>query len=116
VVHNECFADEKETAWLERILAPHRAGVPAIVSYLRRLPREAPAGTRWHYSTGETNLVGILVGQATGKQLAEYLSEKIWVPAGMEQQTPGRWQPVGRQSGGGQRRLAQTNAVSGQRR
>ena len=61
-------------------------GVDAIVSYLRRLPREAPAGTRWHYSTGETNLVGILVGQATGKQLAEYLSEKIWVPAGMEQQ------------------------------
>ena len=28
-------------------------GVEAIVSYLRRLPREAPAGTRWHYSTGQ---------------------------------------------------------------
>jgi len=61
-------------------------GVDAIVSYLRRLPREAPAGTRWHYSTGETNLVGILVGQATKKPLASYLSEKIWGPAGMEQQ------------------------------
>jgi CubicO group peptidase (beta-lactamase class C family) len=61
-------------------------GVPAIVSYLRRLPREAPAGTRWHYSTGETNLVGILVGNATGKPLSQYLSEKIWVPAGMEQE------------------------------
>lgn len=60
-------------------------GVDAIVSYLRRLPREVPAGTRWHYSTGETNLVGILVGQATGKPLAQYLSEKIWIPAGMEQ-------------------------------
>ena len=32
-------------------------GVDAIVSYLRRLPRAAPAGTRWLYSTGETNLV-----------------------------------------------------------
>lgn len=61
-------------------------GVPAIVSYLKRLPREAPAGERWHYSTGETNLVGILVGNATGKPLAQYLSEKIWAPAGMEQQ------------------------------
>jgi CubicO group peptidase (beta-lactamase class C family) len=60
-------------------------GVDAIVSYLRRLPREAPAGTRWHYSTGETNLVGILLAQATKKPLATYLSEKIWVPAGMEQ-------------------------------
>lgn len=61
-------------------------GVDALVSYLRQLPRAAPAGTRWHYSTGETNLVGVLVMRATGKPLSGYLSEKIWVPAGMEQQ------------------------------
>ncbi len=61
------------------------SGVDALVSYLRQLPREAPAGTRWNYSTGETNLVGVLVGEATGKPLASYLSEKIWIPAGMEQ-------------------------------
>lgn len=60
-------------------------GVDALVSYLRRLPRAAPAGTRWLYSTGETNLVGVLVMRATGKPLADYLSEKIWRPAGMEQ-------------------------------
>jgi CubicO group peptidase (beta-lactamase class C family) len=61
-------------------------GVDALVSYLRRLPREAPPGTRWLYSTGETNLVGILLNRATKKPLATYLSERIWVPAGMEQQ------------------------------
>jgi len=61
-------------------------GVDALVSYLRQLPRAAPAGTRWLYSTGETNLVGVLLARATGKPLASYLSEKIWVPAGMEQQ------------------------------
>jgi CubicO group peptidase (beta-lactamase class C family) len=61
-------------------------GVDALVSYLRRLPREVPPGTRWHYSTGETNLVGILVAQAVQKPLSAYLSEKIWAPAGMEQQ------------------------------
>jgi len=61
-------------------------GVDQLVSYLRRLPREVPAGTRWHYSTGETNLVGILLAAAVKKPLAQYLSEKIWVPAGMEQQ------------------------------
>lgn len=61
-------------------------GVDALVSYLRRLPREVPPGTRWNYSTGETNLVGILVTRAVKKPLATYLSEKIWVPAGMEQQ------------------------------
>lgn len=61
-------------------------GVDALVSYLRQLPRAAPAGERWNYSTGETNLIGVLVAQATGKPLAQYLQEKIWQPAGMEQQ------------------------------
>jgi len=65
------------------------AGVDALVSYLRRLPREVPAGTRWHYSTGETNLVGVLLSEATKKPLATYLSEKVWAPAGMEQ--PASW-------------------------
>ncbi len=60
-------------------------GVDALVSYMRRLPRDVPAGTRWHYSTGETNLVGVLLIEATKRPLATYLSEKIWVPAGMEQ-------------------------------
>ena len=64
-------------------------GVDSLVSYLRRLPREVPAGTRFLYSTGETNLVGVLLGRATKKPLATYLSEKIWVPAGMEQ--PATW-------------------------
>jgi CubicO group peptidase (beta-lactamase class C family) len=61
-------------------------GVDALVSYMRRLPRAVPPGTRWNYSTGETNLVGILVNHATKKPLATYLSEKIWVPAGMGSQ------------------------------
>lgn len=61
-------------------------GLEALVSYMRKLPRAAPAGTRWHYSTGETNLVGTLVQQATGKPLATYFAEKVWGPAGMEQQ------------------------------
>lgn len=62
------------------------AGVDALVSYMRQLPRDVPAGTRWLYSTGETNLVGILVSQATKKPLADYLTEKVWQPVGMEQQ------------------------------
>ncbi len=31
VIHDECFADVKDTAWCERVLAPHRAGLPAVV-------------------------------------------------------------------------------------
>ncbi|MEM9570322.1 MAG: serine hydrolase [Pseudomonadota bacterium] len=56
-----------------------------LVDYMSQLPRAHPAGEVWNYSTGETNLIGILVREATGKDLAEYLSEKIWGPYGMQQ-------------------------------
>ena len=61
-------------------------GVDATVSYLRKLPRAHPPGTVWHYNTGETNLIGVLVSSATKQPLARYLQAKIWQPAGMEQQ------------------------------
>jgi CubicO group peptidase (beta-lactamase class C family) len=60
-------------------------GVDVTVSYMRKLPREAPAGTKWVYKTGETNLIGVLVSSATKKSLSAYLSEKIWKPYGMAQ-------------------------------
>lgn len=65
----------------------HKAefGVDVTVSYMRKLKREAPAGTKWVYKTGETNLIGVLVSSATGKRLSDYLSEKLWLPFGMEQ-------------------------------
>ncbi len=59
-------------------------GMDATVSYMRTLPREHPAGEVWHYNTGETNLIGVLVSSAVGKPLSQYLEEKIWHPAGME--------------------------------
>jgi len=60
-------------------------GVNPVVSYMRRLPREAPPGTKFVYKTGETDLAGILVSNAVGEPMAQYLSEKIWKPYGMEQ-------------------------------
>ncbi len=59
-------------------------GMDATVSYLRTLPRAHPPGTVWNYSTGETNLIGVLLARATGRPLADLLSEKIWRPYGME--------------------------------
>ncbi len=55
------------------------------VAYMRKLPREAPPGTKWAYKTGETHLIGAVLRRATGKTLADYLTEKIWQPYGMEQ-------------------------------
>jgi CubicO group peptidase (beta-lactamase class C family) len=81
---NEEYSDPKSDFALE---AKHQAdpGMDVSVSYMRRLEREAPAGSKWLYKTGETNLLGVLVSQATGKTLSDYLSEKIWKPYGMEQ-------------------------------
>jgi CubicO group peptidase (beta-lactamase class C family) len=59
-------------------------GSDPIVAYMAKLPREAEPGTKWVYKTGETHLIGSLIRNATGKSLADYLSEKIWKPYGME--------------------------------
>lgn len=55
-----------------------------ILRLLAQQPRCAPAGTLWNYSTGETHMVGAVLQAAVGRWLADYLSEKIWVPAGMQ--------------------------------
>lgn len=80
---NEDYADSKSDVALFNMQKPE-PGVDITVSYMRKLPREAPAGSKWVYKTGETNLIGVLVSSATGKTLSAYLSEKVWKPFGME--------------------------------
>ena len=58
------------------------AGESQAVTYARTLEREAPAGEKWVYKTLETNLLGLIVEQATGQSLAAYAAEKIVNPAG----------------------------------
>ena len=81
---NEDYEDTKSDVAL---FNTHKAenGMDVTVSYMRKLPREAPAGTKWVYKTGETNLIGVLASSATKKTLSSYLSEKVWAPFGMEQ-------------------------------
>jgi len=85
VAWNEDYDDPKSDVARFNNHVPE-PGVDALVSYMRKLPRAAPAGTRWNYSTGETNLVGVMLMAAIKKPLAEYLQEKIWQPVGMEQE------------------------------
>jgi CubicO group peptidase (beta-lactamase class C family) len=56
----------------------------AILRLMASLPRAAPPGTRWCYSTGETHVVGALVRSLFGRPVAEVLSEAIWRPMGAE--------------------------------
>ncbi|HEY8003118.1 MAG TPA: serine hydrolase [Phenylobacterium sp.] len=75
-------------------------GVNPMVSYLRKLPRAHEPGTTFNYNTGETDLVGVLVSKATGEPLAQYASEKIWKPYGMEQDAIWMTDPGGQERGG----------------
>lgn len=84
VAWNEDYADpQSDVARFNSHTA--EPGVDVTVSYMRQLPAEAEPGTKWVYKTGETNLIGVLASSAANKPLAEYLSEKIWKPFGMQQ-------------------------------
>ena len=85
---NEDYEDPNSDVSRFNNAAPE-AGMDATVSYMRKLPRAHPPGTVWHYSTGETNLIGVLVSSAVKRPLTQYLQEKIWQPAGM--QAPATW-------------------------
>lgn len=81
---NETYTDPKSDR--RKVLELQIAGKPGeILRYMGSLPRAAPPGSLWNYSTGETFVLGVVVEGATKRSLSDYLSEKIWTPAGMEQ-------------------------------
>jgi len=61
----------------------------SALDVMRSLARAAPPGTRNNYSTGETQVLAEVLRGAVRVPLAEYLSAKIWRPAGMESEA--RW-------------------------
>ena len=56
-------------------------GAEAMLAFNQR---EAPAGTRFHYASGDSEVLGLVLRAAVGRPLAQYLSEKIWQPMGAE--------------------------------
>ncbi len=78
---NEAYLDPNSD--LQRMGRLAATDPDAMMTVLKTLPRAQPAGT-FHYNTLETHLAGLVVSRAVGKPLADYLSEKIWRPFGME--------------------------------
>jgi CubicO group peptidase (beta-lactamase class C family) len=81
---NESYTDPNSDVARAGWTPSSQPGVNPLIEYMSRLPRAAEPGTRFNYSTGETDMAGILVSNAVGKPLSQYLSEKIWRPYGME--------------------------------
>jgi CubicO group peptidase (beta-lactamase class C family) len=80
---NEAYTDpESDRRDLLRAQIAQEPG--AALAIMAALPRAADPGTVHNYSTGETQVLAEIVHRAVGKPLADYLSERIWAPYGME--------------------------------
>ncbi len=80
---DETYTDPKSDR--RKLLDRQLTNTPGnALRYMRTLTKAGSPGTIWNYNTGETILVGALLEAATKKPLADYLSEKIWAPWGME--------------------------------
>ena len=96
---NEDYQDPKSD--VARVgLETDEPGVNPVISYMRKLPRAHPPGSKFVYNTGETDLTGLLVSTAVGKPLSTYMSEKIWQPFGMEQDAVWMTDQGGHERGG----------------
>ena len=80
---NETYTDtaSERRRLLEAQIAGRSGGA---LDVMRALPRAAPPGTVNNYNTGETQIVAEVLRGATGLPLADYLSDQLWKPAGME--------------------------------
>ncbi|MEL7190679.1 MAG: serine hydrolase domain-containing protein [Pseudomonadota bacterium] len=83
VAWNEDYTDPtSDVAQLNKFVVEH--GPDAIVAQMKQLGRANAPGEKFSYSTGETNLIGLLVENAIGLPMAEYAQSKITEPAGFE--------------------------------
>lgn len=83
VAWDETYADpDSDVNRYSRSLADKVPG--GVLRIMAALPRRHPPGTVFNYNSGDTFLLGAALTRAVGRPLAEYLSERIWRPAGME--------------------------------
>jgi CubicO group peptidase (beta-lactamase class C family) len=56
-----------------------------VKGFVSEQPIVEEPGQRFHYNSANTVIAAMVIEKATGKRLSEYLSEKLWIPLGMEQ-------------------------------
>ncbi|MFI5375130.1 MAG: serine hydrolase domain-containing protein [Candidatus Rokuibacteriota bacterium] len=73
--------DDSITLVMNTYLLRGLGGPSAVTSFNERA---APAGTRFYYSSAESQVLGLVLRGATGRPPAEYLQSRIWQPIGAE--------------------------------
>ncbi len=56
----------------------------SLLEFSATLKRARPPGTLQHYVSIDSQVLGTVLVRATGKDLSDYTSEKLWKPLGME--------------------------------
>jgi len=75
--------------WKDMVAGAWISGKGTVNSIIQFNHRIAPPGTRFHYASIEPDALGVVLRNATGKSLSDYLQEKIWQPIGAE--ADARW-------------------------
>ncbi len=79
---NEDYADPKSDIGR---MGPLSIGLgDSLESFLLTLEREREPGTFNKYVSSDTQVLGMVIREATGMDLSSYTQEKLWQPAGME--------------------------------
>jgi CubicO group peptidase (beta-lactamase class C family) len=80
---SETYGGSDDVATLARLsMVDEGPGGAATLAPFRT--RERPPGQAFSYASGDSQVLGLVVRAATGKPLADYLSERIWQPMGAE--------------------------------
>ena len=59
-------------------------GFKALLTFMAAKPRVAPPGQKFIYNTADADLAGAVLTRASKTSLADYLTEFVWQPFGME--------------------------------
>ena len=80
---SETYSGADDVATLARLsmLGESDGGVATVLPFRTR---ERPPGQKFSYASGDTQVLALVLRAATGKPLADFLSDKIWKPMGAE--------------------------------
>ncbi len=83
VAFSENYDGKDDVAQLARDLfgEPGKDPIASVAQFNTRI---APPGTKWHYASVETEILGLVLRAATGVPVADYLGDKIWGAIGTE--------------------------------
>jgi CubicO group peptidase (beta-lactamase class C family) len=83
VAFSEVYDGHDDVAQLGRDLFGEPGKDPAA-SVAQFNTRAAPPGTKWHYASVETEILGLVLRSVTGVPVADYLHDRIWDAIGAE--------------------------------